>query len=45
MNDLDERQKQLLLAVIQEFMDTATAVGSVEISDRYDFDLSPATII
>ena len=44
MNDLDDRQKQLLLAVIQAFMDTATAVGSVEISDRYDFDLSPATI-
>ncbi|MEI6887260.1 MAG: hypothetical protein WCK31_03435 [bacterium] len=44
MNDISDRQKQLLLAIMQEFMESAEAVGSMEISDRYDFDLSPATI-
>lgn len=38
------RQKQLLLAIIKEFIETAEAVGSVNLSDKYKFNVSPATI-
>lgn len=38
------RQKQLLAAIIQEFISTATAVGSISLYDKYKFKVSPATI-
>lgn len=38
------RQKQLLAAIIQEFIETANAVGSVSLYDKYKFNVSPATI-
>ncbi|MCA9378891.1 hypothetical protein KC640_00535 [Candidatus Dojkabacteria bacterium] len=38
------RQKQLLAAIIAEFIETANAVGSVSLNDKYKFNVSPATI-
>lgn len=38
------RQKQLLNAIIQEFIDTAEAVGSLNIPVKYKIKASPATI-
>lgn len=38
------RQKLLLRAIIEEFMDTAEAVGSLNIPDKYAIKASPATI-
>lgn len=38
------RQKQLLAAIIEEFIETANAVGSVSLNDKYKFNVSPATI-
>jgi heat-inducible transcriptional repressor len=38
------RQRQLLAAIIQEFISTATAVGSISLYDKYKFKVSPATI-
>lgn len=42
--DLSDRQKQLLAAIIEEFMKTAQAVGSIDLAEDYEFDISPATI-
>lgn len=41
---LSERQKQLLEAIIREFMDTAEAVGSIHLPVKYDLHVSPATV-
>ncbi len=41
---LDERTQNILMAVIQSFIQTAEPVGSRMISKRYEFGLSPATI-
>jgi heat-inducible transcriptional repressor len=41
---LDERSKQILLAVVNCYIATAEPVGSRTISRKYNFDLSPATI-
>lgn len=41
---MTERQKQLLAAIIKEFIDTAEAVGSVSLNDKYRFNVSSATI-
>lgn len=41
---MTDRQKQLLAAIIREFISTANAVGSVSLSDKYKFNVSPATI-
>jgi transcriptional regulator of heat shock response len=41
---LTARQRKLLKIIIDEFIDTAEAVGSLNISDKYDLDVSPATI-
>lgn len=38
------RQQQLLEAIIREFIDTAEAVGSLSLYDKYKFKVSPATI-
>lgn len=44
MFELTERQRQLINAVIEMFMQTATPVGSEELKDTYSFDFSAATI-
>lgn len=41
---ISERQKKLMLAIIQEFMSSASAVGSEDLKNLYNFDFSPATI-
>lgn len=41
---LSQRKKQILQAVIWEYIKTAEPVGSRTIARRYNFDLSPATI-
>lgn len=42
--EITERQKQVLMAIIQEFMETAGEVGSSCLVEKYDFDFSPATV-
>lgn len=42
--ELTKRQKDILYAIITEFIDTAFPVGSNLISDKYEIDASPATI-
>ncbi len=42
--DITERQKKVLMAIIQEFMETAGEVGSSYLVEKYDFDFSPATV-
>ena len=42
--DLTEREKSILRNVIQQFILTASPVGSRNISKRYDIGLSPATV-
>lgn len=41
---LTDRQKQLLQAIIDEFVETAEAVGSQHLQRKYKLNLSPATI-
>ncbi len=41
---ISERQKKIMIAIIQEFMKSAEAIGSQELKDIYNFDFSPATI-
>ena len=41
---LDERTRNILMAVIRSFIHTGEPVGSRTISRRFDFGLSPATI-
>lgn len=41
---ISERQQELLNAIIKEFVDTAEAVGSINLVDKYKFKLSSATI-
>ena len=41
---LDERTRNILMAVIHSFIHTGEPVGSRTISKRFDFGLSPATI-
>jgi transcriptional regulator of heat shock response len=41
---LSPRQRILLKAIIQEFMDTAEAVGSLHLPEKYGLGVSPATI-
>jgi len=42
--NLTERQRQLLEAIINEFFETAQAVGSLRLSDKYNLGVSPATL-
>lgn len=44
MNELSERKKKILQAVISDYVKTATPVGSSSVSNQYIKDLSPATI-
>ncbi len=41
---LTARQEKLLKFVIQEFIETAEAVGSLTLGEKYDLEISPATI-
>lgn len=42
--DLTERQKAILMAVIKEFMDEASEVGSLALLEKYDLGVSSATV-
>jgi transcriptional regulator of heat shock response len=42
--DITERQKEVLMAIIKEFMESADEVGSVTLLEKYDFGVSSATI-
>ena len=44
MNDLDERKKKILKAIIQTYLETGEPVGSRTISKYTDLNLSSATI-
>jgi heat-inducible transcriptional repressor len=44
MPELTERQKSLLLVIIRDYIDAAQPVGSKRLVDRYQLDLSSATI-
>ncbi len=45
MDDLiSPRQQKLLLSIISEFINTAEAVGSISLQNKYRFKVSPATI-
>ncbi len=44
MDQLTDRRKKILFAVISEYVMTADPVGSRTISKRYQLELSPATI-
>ncbi len=41
---ITERQREVLMAIIKEFMESAQEVGSVTLLEKYDFDVSSATI-
>jgi transcriptional regulator of heat shock response len=42
--ELTKRQKDILYAIVTEFIESAQPVGSGLISEKYDIDASPATI-
>jgi heat-inducible transcriptional repressor len=42
--NITERQKEVLMAIIEEFMNSAEEVGSVTLLEKYDFGVSSATI-
>lgn len=42
--EITQRQKEVLMAIIKEFMQSADEVGSVTLIEKYDFDVSSATI-
>jgi len=44
MTDLTDRQKALLKAIIEEYIESAEPVGSEIIERKYDLGVSPATI-
>ncbi len=44
MNELNDRQKTLLLLVIRDYIETAQPVGSKRLVERYRLDMSSATV-
>ena len=42
--ELDRRKRQVLYAIVHDYIETAEPVGSRTISRRYDLGVSPATI-
>jgi heat-inducible transcriptional repressor len=44
MDDLSERQKLVLALVIREYIETAQPVGSVRLVERFNMDVSSATV-
>jgi len=41
---LEDKISQVLLAIIEEYIETAQPVGSLELAEKYEIDLSSATI-
>lgn len=44
LQNLTQRQIQILKAIIEEYINTAEPVGSETLEKKYSFDISPATI-
>lgn len=44
MQDISERQKELLRIIIEEYIETAEPVGSESIVNKYSLEVSPATV-
>ncbi|MCC6444178.1 MAG: heat-inducible transcription repressor HrcA [Armatimonadetes bacterium] len=44
MNDLDQRKRRILRAIVQDYVATAEPVGSETLVHRYHFEVKPATI-
>ena len=44
MDDLTDRQTQILKAIIEEYIETAAPVGSETLDKKYNLGVSPATI-
>ena len=44
IKELDDRKKKILTAVIRDYVTTADPVGSKTLVDRYDLQISPATV-
>lgn len=44
MAEITDRQKQILKAIIEEYMETAEPVGSEALEKKYELGVSPATI-
>ena len=44
MENITERQKEILMAIIKEFMESADEVGSIALLEKYDLGVSSATI-
>ncbi len=44
MQSITERQKEILMAIIREFMESADEVGSLSLLEKYDLGVSSATI-
>lgn len=44
MQNITERQKEILMAIIREFMDSADEVGSLALLEKYNLGVSSATI-
>ncbi|MHC1716554.1 MAG: hypothetical protein AB9915_01480 [Candidatus Dojkabacteria bacterium] len=42
--DITERQREILMAIIKEFMEEAEEVGSLSLVEKYDIGVSSATI-
>jgi len=44
MSNLNARQRHILSAIIKEYINSASPVGSKELAEKYHLNLSPATI-
>ncbi|GBD88326.1 heat-inducible transcription repressor HrcA [bacterium BMS3Abin03] len=44
IEDLNEREKNILKSIVQQFILTASPVGSRNITKKYDMGISPATV-
>lgn len=44
MAEISDRQKELLKAIVEEYIETAEPVGSESVVNKYKLDVSPATI-
>src|SRR3954465_6050874 len=43
-DELGEREREVLRAIVQEYITTGSAVGSSQLAQRPEFDVSPATV-
>jgi len=44
MQSITERQREILMAIIREFMENADEVGSLSLLEKYNFGVSSATV-